>query len=196
MAGYHKFVFDTERRRLVGAFEEMYQAEDQEGFDSWHSNDTRALRLRLALEILKDYNFDEVLELGCGKGVASQFLKKKNNRVVGIDISETAIRKASGSFPDIEFIQMSADDVAQLATSFDLITIMTVLAYIENWRELLQQVSKMTSYCLVAEYIPENPIGMVKSVSELEEAFMSSFDVVTKLVLDDNCCIFLGKSKA
>ena len=36
---YHRFVFDTEQRRFVGEFEEMYRREDEEGFDSWHQED-------------------------------------------------------------------------------------------------------------------------------------------------------------
>jgi predicted TPR repeat methyltransferase len=52
------------------------------------------------MEILRDYNFDSVLELGCGKGTASQFLNN-NNKVLGVDISPTAIEKAKASYPDI-----------------------------------------------------------------------------------------------
>jgi SAM-dependent methyltransferase len=100
MAKYHKYVFDHEKRKLIGAFEEMYKAENLEGFDSWQNNDVRHLRLRLAMEILRDYNFDSVLELGCGKGTASQFLNN-NNKVLGVDISPTAIEKAKASYPDI-----------------------------------------------------------------------------------------------
>lgn len=196
MAKYHKYVFDQDKRRLVGAFEEMYAAEDSEGFDSWQSNDVRALRLRLAMEILKDYNFASVLELGCGKGTASQFLKKANNRVLGIDISPTAVKKAQVNFPDIDFRVMQAMDVEQLNEQFDLVTVMTVLAYIEDWRDVLAKLATMTEYCLVVEYIPENPIGMVKSPDELQAAFSEHFDIVTKLMLNDQGCILFGKRRA
>jgi len=177
----------------VGDFEKMYQAEESEGFDSWQSNDVRNLRLRLALEILKDYNFSDVLELGCGKGVASQFLKKKNNNVIGIDISETAVRKAQINFPYIEFRQLQAGQVSQLGKKFDLVTIMTVLAYIENWEDVLKDIKNISQYCLVAEYIPENPIGMVKSINELTETYSRYFHIITKLVINDNCCILFGE---
>lgn len=36
MAKYHKYVFDTDNRRCVGKFEEMYQQEKIANFDSWH----------------------------------------------------------------------------------------------------------------------------------------------------------------
>ena len=33
---YHKYVFDVKRRKFVGEFEEMYQGEDKENYDSWY----------------------------------------------------------------------------------------------------------------------------------------------------------------
>jgi hypothetical protein len=49
---YHRFVFDTDKRRLVGDFEGMYRAEGSEGFDSWHERDLRPLLKRLSLAVL------------------------------------------------------------------------------------------------------------------------------------------------
>ena len=196
MAKYHKYVFDEEKRKLVGSFEEMYLAEETEGFDSWQSNDVRNFRLRVVMQILNEYNFQDILELGCGKGVASQFLKKKNNNVLGIDISETAIKKAKINFPDIEFRELQADCINQLEKSFDLVTVMTVFAYIENWRDILKQIRNMTQYCLVAEYIPDNPIGMVKSIDDLTDIFSQEFEIIRKVLIDDNSCILFGKKNS
>jgi 2-polyprenyl-3-methyl-5-hydroxy-6-metoxy-1,4-benzoquinol methylase len=193
MAKYHKYVFDEQARRLIGDFEAMYAAEDDEGFDSWHSHDVRQLRLRLASAMLADYNFARVLEIGCGKGAAAQFLKRRNNRVLGVDLSPTAIAKAQATFPDIEFRCLDARDVASLGERFDLVAMQGVLAYIEPWRKLLCDVARMTQYCLVGEYIPPNPIGMVKSPGELIEAFTALFDIEHKLVLDDQIVIVFGR---
>jgi len=103
MQPYHKYVFDTEKRQFIGQFEEMYQAEDSEGFDSWFEQDLRHLRKKISYAILSAYNFSRILDVGCGKGTFTHLLKKHNNQVVGIDVSETAIRKARESFPDIDF---------------------------------------------------------------------------------------------
>ena len=193
MAKYHKYVFDTDARQLVGAFEEMYQAEDREGFDSWHSHDARQLRLRLADVLLSQHNFSSVLEIGCGKGTAAQFLKKQNNRVVGIDVSATAIAKAKNSFPDIDFRVMDACDVGSLNERFDLVSVQGVFAYIPTWRDVLRTIAGMTDYCLIGEYIPPNPIGMVKSAAELVEAFDEHFKVEHQLVLDNEIVIVFGR---
>jgi SAM-dependent methyltransferase len=196
MAKYHKYVFDTEARRLVGDFETMYAAEDREGFDSWLGHDTRHLRLRVTQALLADYNFSSVLEIGCGKGTTAQFIKRRNNRVLGIDIAPTAIAKAQASFPDIEFRCMDANDIATLGERFDLVSVQGTFAYISAWRDLLRTIAGMTDYCLVAEYIPPNPIGMVKSPGELISAFSEHFASVHRVVLNDEIVILLGRSKS
>lgn len=103
MAKYHKYVFDIEQRRFIGDFETMYRNEAKENFDSWHQDDTRQLQRKIDLAILEDYNFDKILDIGCGKGSLTHMLKKKNNQVRGIDISQTAINIATERFPDIDF---------------------------------------------------------------------------------------------
>ena len=193
MAKYHKYVFDHDRRRLIGAFEEMYKAEDREGFDSWQNNDVRHLRLRLAMELLRDYNFDSVLELGCGKGTASQFLKKTNNKVLGVDISPTAIEKAKASYPDISFRTMDVMDVDQIGQTFNLTTVMAVLAYIEDWRLLIEKIRGVSEYLMIVEYIPKDTIGMVKSIDDLNTQFELYFETKSKLVLNDEVCILFGE---
>lgn len=65
---YHKFVFDTENRLFVGDFETMYQQEDVQNFDSWFQDDMNHLTKRLVLTLLGQYNFNSVLDFGCGKG--------------------------------------------------------------------------------------------------------------------------------
>src|SRR5262249_57269628 len=137
MSDYHKYVFDVENRKFVGKFEEMYRAEDSTGFDSWFERDLRLLRKTISLEILSAYNFQRILEFGCGKGIFTHLLKKQNNEIIALDVSETAIRKASESFPDIEFRCADMSEVARMSEAgerFDLVLVMCTLAYIESWR--------------------------------------------------------------
>ena len=44
MAKYHKYVFDVNDKKFVGNFEEMYQKESEENFDSWHQDDSRQIQ--------------------------------------------------------------------------------------------------------------------------------------------------------
>jgi hypothetical protein len=110
-----------------------------------------------------------------------------------MDLSPTAIAKAQASFPHIKFRCLDARDVASLGERFELVTMQGVLAYLEPWRELLATVAVLTEYCLVGEYIPADPIGMVKSPAQLVAAFGALFQIENKLLLDDEIVILLGR---
>jgi SAM-dependent methyltransferase len=191
--GYHRFVFDAEGRRFVGRFEEMYSAEDEEGFDSWHERDLRMLRKRLSLEILNGYSFASVLDVGCGKGTFTQMLKRVNNMVLGVDGSATAIEKAQASFPDIDFRQMDVHELGKLDQAFDAVVVMALFAYVEDWRSVLAQIARMTRWIYVAEYVPPAPIGFVKSIDELIAELALHAEIRTKVILDDVQCLLLGE---
>jgi SAM-dependent methyltransferase len=190
---YHPYVFDTTRRAYVGRFEDMYRDEDGGGFDSWHERDLRMLRKTLSQTILDAYNFGRILEIGCGKGTFTQFLKKHNNHVIAVDGSETAIGRAKASFPDIDFRCMRSEDVGRLQQRFDLVVIMATLAYVESWPALLRTVADLTQYIYVAEYIPANPIGFVKSAGMLLSVLSEYFRIRTKVILDDEHCLVFAE---
>jgi 2-polyprenyl-3-methyl-5-hydroxy-6-metoxy-1,4-benzoquinol methylase len=193
-AGYHKYVFDVQQRTFVGKFEEMYQAEETEGFDSWHERDLRHLRKTISRTILDAYSFGRILDLGCGKGLFTQFLKKQNNHVVGIDVSPTAIRKARESFADIDFRCMSIESLATLEQTFDLAVVMGTFAYVADWPRVIDVLATMTRYFYVAEYIPRpDPIGFVKSPDRLISEVARHFVIRTKVLLDDEHCLLLAE---
>jgi SAM-dependent methyltransferase len=185
--GYHRFVFDSEQRRFVGAFEEMYQAEEREGFDSWHQDDVRQLSKQVTLAILADYNFARVLDVGCGKGAFTRWLQRANNDVVALDLSETALRVARARHPGIDFRQADLRDSAFSLASlgqFDLVCCLETLSYLDEWRDVLAAFARMANYALVALYLPPDPIGMVKSFDHLRDAFAGSFTMLQEVHLE------------
>ena len=50
---------------------------------------------KISIDLINCYNFNKIIDIGCGKGAFSNLLKKNNNTVYGIDVSETAINKAT-----------------------------------------------------------------------------------------------------
>jgi trans-aconitate methyltransferase len=191
---YHKYVFDTDKRVFVGDFNEMYRQEEQQQFDSWDQENMLHLAKQISLVLINRYNFSSILDYGCGKGHFSSLLKKKNNKVTGIDISSVAIEKAKARFPSINF--MVADQtkfLAEYKEKHDLIIAMEVLSYIENWKSLLNRFADLTSHLLLTLYIPENPIGFVKTFTELRMEVEKHFFIEDEIMLNQNQVIFMLK---
>jgi SAM-dependent methyltransferase len=190
---YHPYVFDIQNRKFVGKFEDMYKADMNGDFDSWHQDDLRDMSKRLSHVLLSDYNFKSVLDIGCGKAQNTQFFKKKNNKVFGVDISESALKIAKSKFSDIFFkcqdLTDSSFSMSALikeafdSSSVDLIVCLEVLSYINNWETVLSDISETSNYSLCGLFIPDDPIGFVKSESEFYSVFEQNFNVIEFLHL-------------
>ena len=189
MAKYHKYVFDFEKREFVGDFEKMYCNEVKEGFEPWVQADCMELSRKIVLSVLEGYNFDRILDLGCGKGYFTQFFKKHNNFVRGVDVSATAVSRAKISFPKIDF--MSGDvtnkeffNEMSKEGKYDLVFSYGLLQYTQDYPVLLRNISKVTKYFLLYEPILDNPIGFVKSKSDLLDAVEGDYCIENNIFLD------------
>lgn len=160
---YHKYVFDTNNRKFIGHFEEMYQNEDGGNYDSWFQEDMTHLGKQISLTLLNRYNFISILDIGCGKGTFTHLLKKVNTQVVGTDISENAILKARSKYRDVDFFKLTASESLNLQKRWDLIILSEVLSYIENWGELLENVAEQVNYIYIYIIIyPTKPNRLCK----------------------------------
>ena len=186
---------------FVGDFETMYQDEAKNKFDSWHQEDMRQLNRRICLEILAPYNFNSIFDFGCGKGAFTHLLKKSNNRVLGIDVSKTAVEIAKSRYSDLDFqvLDMSSDkflvNFFKHKGKFDLSVCLDTLSYLPNYNQFIQHLAGYSKYFLTALYIPEDPIGYVKSPNILVDAFSSGFEIIEHVLLKNrNFIILFGKS--
>lgn len=66
-----------------------------------------------------------------------------------------------------------------------------VFSYIENWRELLYEISQTTEYFLISLYIPDNPIGFIKSEDELVNEVSKSFELIEHITLNTSGFVIL-----
>lgn len=192
---YHKYVFDTKHRKFIGKFEEMYQNEDKKNYDSWHQKDLTHLGKQISLTVLKRYNFNTILDIGCGKGYFTRLLKKTDNRVVGVDISTTAIRKAKSKHKDIRFFNLTAEAAVDWDKKWSLIIIMEVLSYLKGWRKILAMTARRTSYLYVSLYLPPKPIGFVKNLKELKKEINKYFHIETELLWNNETIFILARQK-
>jgi len=205
MAEYHKYVFDTNKRELIGDFEKMYQQESCANFDSWHQEDSRKLNRKIALNILDQWNFQSIIDLGCGKGALTHLLKKQNNEVLGVDVSQAAIDVACSRFPDILFEMANINNVSVFdeligrvgaGKGVDLVFASECLSYIENWKGIVEAASMRSKFLMISLYIPENPIGFVKSREELESTVSENFELLESIhLIKSRFTVLFAKSK-
>lgn len=192
---YHKYVWDFANRKLIGAFEEMYQNEEKEGFDSWHQNDMSTPYKQRSLEILSERAFPRVLDIGCGSGIFTACLRTSGNEVIGTDIAPTVIKKAREKYPEIDFRALTADEALALPGTFDLVVMMEILSLCENWRELIEKASAKTVYVYISLYMPRDPIGYVKSFAELKQTLYTYFTPITEEMIGADELLVLAKRK-
>lgn len=192
MTDYHDYVFDEKKRRFVGRFEEMYAAERTGGgFDSWHQEDFRHMDRGICLLILERFNFDTILDVGCGKGMFTHLLKKKNNYVVGADISKTALNIARARYPDVEFRVADLKSVnwkpivlEGVTGRFDLVVCREILSYIDVWEILLRDFSEIAKNILLSLFVPDEPMGFVESLGRLRFVFQEYFNIEEEIRLN------------
>jgi len=74
-----------------------------------------------------------VIDLGCGIGITTQFIKKRGADVIGVDISPEIIKYARSSVPDVEFI---CEDILKIdfKGKFDFICLFDCLEHINKER--------------------------------------------------------------
>lgn len=177
-------MYDEERRVVVGAFEEMYRNEEREGYDPWHQEDLSQTWRALVLGMIGSRSPRSILDIGCGKGAFTQLFHAE--RVVGTDVSETAIAKARARCPHAEFRLLRAEEVATLDEQFDLAVCLETLSYVHGWRAFLGDLSRTADALVLSVYLPPTPpIGHVKSFDELREGLAEAWDVECEALVVD-----------
>lgn len=90
-------------------------------------------QFRLILDVLKPDKKNTVLDLACGEGRYASFFDKSGYRVLGLDLSETLIRRGKEKYPDLGLV---VGDMRSIPGKFDLIlSLFTSFGYFEEDRE-------------------------------------------------------------
>ena len=160
---YQKYVFNKFKRKFVGDFDNMYK---KENVDPWYCSDFSTDVKKIHLAILGNYNFNNILDYGCGNGAFTHILKKNNNEVSGVDISRNAINKAKLMYGHLVDFSTLEEKKWQ-NRKFDLIVCLEVLSYVKQYKQLLETFSITGSHLYLSLYIPKNPIGYVKNFEKL-----------------------------
>lgn len=124
---YHEFVIKD--GVFIGEFEEMYQIFD----DPWHQKDIfMEFYSKMILPItLKFYNITSCIEMGCGLGAYTKWLSDNTKcKILGVDISWTAIQKARSAYPELEFDVGDVLGFTQKKSKFQAIIFSEIMWYI------------------------------------------------------------------
>ena len=114
---------------------------------------------------------------------------------MGVDISSTAVGRARAKYPDVDFRIVDYLDLTSVGESFDLVVAMEVLSYLEQWKETLSVIAGMATYLYVTLYLPDDPIGYVKSFHDLRTEIQRHFVIETELVQDSDHVYILAKTR-
>lgn len=104
----------------------------EKAYNSWadqydtNQNKTRDLDVHATIKTLGKYDFDSVVELGCGTGKNTEYLLTKAKKIIGLDFSTEMLAFARQKIQDDRVVFQKADlthewelenDVADLITS-------------------------------------------------------------------------------
>lgn len=116
--------------KYVGRFEEMYQRSAE---IPWHQDEhAKAIWSDIAIAILRRREIKSMLDVGCGLGYLTARMKNEIQsleRVVALDISDTAIARARRMFSGIEFYAATLSTF-KTSDSFDVVVSKDVLWYV------------------------------------------------------------------
>ena len=113
----------------------------EKSYNSWaeqydtNENKTRDLDRKATIETLSKYEFENVLELGCGTGKNTEWLITKAKFIIGLDFSQEMLNKARNKITSdkIRFQQADLKKPWNIENKFaDLITCSLTLEHIKD----------------------------------------------------------------
>lgn len=101
-------------------------------------------RFQIIKNMLKPYNNQLILDLGCGDGRFCYEIKNEKIKIIGVDYSERAIKFARIFNPEISFFIQDTDHL-DLPQKFDYVLLIEILEHIvpERIPQALQNISKV-----------------------------------------------------
>ena len=152
---------DTEHRDVEGTYD-LASASYDEAHAARTSTEITAVEEIVVLSLLRNINFDDVLDAGTGTGRYAIRLAQTGKHVAGIDVSEQMLDQARAKAGrlglDISFQRASVLAVPQPDESFDLVICALALAHVKDLaaavRELVR-VLRPGGHLIVSDLHPD-----------------------------------------
>jgi len=159
---HNSYLFDK-KGVFTADFESMYLGEERADFDAWEQ-DQMSLYKEIDLLLLEQLDVETAIDLGCGKGLFTNMIRKYIPKMMGVDVSPTAIDKARARYSDVEFrvcdlsktnqVSVLANDLGE--GEVDLMIARALLYYLPNWLDVLNDISHYSKYVLLGINVPDN----------------------------------------
>jgi ubiquinone/menaquinone biosynthesis C-methylase UbiE len=120
----------------------------EKAYNSWaefydiNENKTRDLDQKSTIKILSNYNFETVLELGCGTGKNTEWLVTRATKIIALDFSQEMLNKAIKKITsnNVTFKRTNLLEEWDVENNFaDLITASLMLEHIKNLNFIFNQ---------------------------------------------------------
>lgn len=107
--------------------------------------------------LAKDINCQNALEIGCGHGFSTQYLKKIFKNLEASDIEQRLVDDAKKNNPEINIKTESIYQLDRQTNSFDLVIALEVLEHLDHTNQAIQELQRVTKkYCLIS--VPNEPL--------------------------------------
>lgn len=123
----------------------------EKAYNSWaeqydsNTNKTRDLDAQVTISVLSGYNFQNVLELGCGTGKNTLWLLEKADEIIGLDFSEDmlSIAKEKIDVAGVQFKKADLNKPWNVEDNFaDLVTSSLTLEHIQDLNHIFSQAKR------------------------------------------------------
>ncbi|HLF15545.1 MAG TPA: SAM-dependent methyltransferase [Bacteroidota bacterium] len=150
--------------------------------DPWNFESSRyeQERLKLLLGEVERHSNGSILEVGCAEGVFSSMLSTVTRRVVGIDVSPTAVARARERCPGMTFMTTSLEAFEPEA-KFDLVVCAETLYYIQDVREAINKLSSLGRRCIVS-YIQREAGRLDAEIEKIPGVEIRRYEIGTAIL--------------
>lgn len=101
-------------------------------------------RRKKILQLIGDIKNKKILDIGCATGYVGSELKEMGNYVVGVDVSEPAVRQAKGALDEAYAVDVSGDWPDEIKNKkFDFVILAEVLEHVFDPVNVLEKVNSV-----------------------------------------------------
>lgn len=122
---------DIKLKNEVWEKEKYYKLAQKGSLDTEHPG------MKLLLKVAQSKN--NILDLGCGEGTRLNLIKGSGKKLTGIDVSDTAIKRAKLNYPEINFVSGNIEKLPYPDASFDLVYSAFVFEHLDKPEKVLKE---------------------------------------------------------